>query len=147
MRWPPPGCARPPTPSWTRNSPNTRSTADEDASSLLRHSHERARPQGSRGRRHGHDHEPRHQHQPDAHRRGGAPAGLLHHPRDRQLDSAPKGLLAMNPGAYEPGFDALNKNAGPDAPLQGNHYIPEPPAPPRMRMVPGEGGLGVMFAA
>jgi len=53
----------------------------------------------------------------------------------------------MNPSAYEPGFDALSKNATPDAPLQGNHYIPEPPAPPRMRMVPGEGGLGVMFAA
>jgi hypothetical protein len=37
-----------------------------------------------------------------------------------------------------------------EAPLQGNYYQPDldpPVAPPRMSIVPGEGGLGVMFAA
>lgn len=51
----------------------------------------------------------------------------------------------MNEHAYEPSFNA----AAPAAEAYNNGHPPDyaPPAPPRMRIVAGEGGLGVMFGA
>lgn len=54
----------------------------------------------------------------------------------------------MNTAAYEPSFTEPNGDQprrATFAPEQLEHV--EPPAPPRMRVTPGEGGLGPMFAA